>query len=346
MLPPNQQLVADGKWPVVGESAPRRSDDPWAVTVVGLVRSEREFTFEQLRQWQEHTIEQTVDIHCVTRWSKLNVRFGGIPLKTVLDECVVSTDARFVSFVARSDRNHSTSLPLEDAVSLNALIALTYEGQPLEEIHGGPVRMIVPGRYFYKSVKWLERIEILAEDRLGYWEAQTGYHNNADPFQEQRYAAPNLDRRQVRELFETKDFSGRDLRSIQAANLDLTGLNAACSGLRDADFRNAKLAGACFDGANLSNAHLQGADLRSASFRPADGQIADLEGADFRATDLRGAIFENASLFGATFYGTSADSDQQAARIDHSTRFDEKTLRTLEATPAQLQFISGGEVVD
>src|SRR5205085_4547294 len=140
---------------------------------------------------------------------------------------------------ARSERGHSTSLPLADALALDTLVALTHEGAPLEPIHGGPVRTVVPERYFYKSVKWLERIELLAEDRLGYWEAEAGYHNNADPWLEQRYMAPNLDRLLVSSLLAARDFSNLDLRSIHAAGMDLRGLNARNSLLRDANLRGA-----------------------------------------------------------------------------------------------------------
>lgn len=339
-LPPNQQLVAPGKWPVVGERAPREDSAPWTVTVSGLVNSERTFRLSELfRLGGGEPYEQTVDIHCVTRWSKLNVQFGGILLQSVLNECGIQPQARFVRMVARSERDHSTSLPLQDALDLNTLIAFSCEGKPLETIHGGPVRTVVSGRYFYKSLKWLERIELLAEDKPGYWESETGYHNRADPWLEQRYAVPNLDRRDVRALLSTRNFSGRDLRSIQAAHLDLAGLQALDAALRDADFRRAILRNAVFDGANLSNAHFQQADLRFASFRPTDRQQADLEGADFRGADLRGAVFEQVSLFGATFAARSQDADFGSALIDQTTRFDETSLATLEATPIQEEYI-------
>lgn len=338
VLPANQALVGSGKWPVVGERKPRQSDEPWAVSVSGLVERDRVWALDELAALCGG-YEQTVDIHCVTRWSKLEARFGGVPLKNVLEACGLLPSARFVSFIARSDRNHSTSLPIQDALSLKALVAFTCDGEALTEEHGGPVRMVVPGRYFYKSLKWLERIELLEDDRLGYWEAETGYHNNADPWQEERYAVPNLDRREVMRLFESKDFSGKDLRSLEADHMELVGLDARGAMLRDARFRKANLRDACFDGANLSNAHFESCDLRGATFRRHDELAADLEGADFRGADLRGVIFESASCFGASFCDEGGSEDSNAAIIDSSTKIDPKTIETLDATPTQKDFV-------
>jgi DMSO/TMAO reductase YedYZ molybdopterin-dependent catalytic subunit len=181
-LPPNQQLVAPGKWPVVGEKASRADAAPWRVDVTGLVAAPRGWTLDELRALAP--VEQVVDVHCVTRWSQPGMRFGGIPLARLLEPCAPLPSARFVSFVARSERAHSTSLPLAEALDLGTLVTLTRDGEPLAPAHGGPVRTVVPGRYFYKSLKWLERIELLAEDRLGYWEAEAGYHNRADPWRD------------------------------------------------------------------------------------------------------------------------------------------------------------------
>ena len=322
VLPPYQQLVSAGKWPVVGEKAPRQTDEAWVVHVSGSVERPGVWNLSALRSWGLE--EFAVDIHCVTRWSRPGSRFRGILLARVLEECVPLPKARYVSFVARSERNHSTSLPLEEALRLGTFLAFEFEGQPLAEEHGGPIRTVVPGRYFYKSLKWLESIELREHDRLGYWEAEAGYHNNADPWLEQRYMAPALDRREAQGLIESRDFSGRDLRSIDASGRDLEGLSARGALLRDADFRQANLRGACFDSANLSNAHLQGADLRGAAFRQ-----ADVEGADFTGADLRGADFTGASLFGATFAPESADSSSGPAILDRSTIIPPELLEAL-----------------
>jgi DMSO/TMAO reductase YedYZ molybdopterin-dependent catalytic subunit len=325
-LPPNQQVAALGKWPVVGEKAPRLDPAPWRVAVTGLSACPRRWSLEELRALPQ--VEREVDIHCVTRWSKPACRFRGVPLAQILAACPPLPAAAFVSFVARSERRHSTSLPLQEALELGTLVALEYEGEPLAEIHGGPVRTVVPGRYFYKSLKWLERIDLLAEDRLGYWEQEAGYHNRADPWQEERYMAPDLDRRTLRRVLEARDFAGQSLRSLAAVGFELQGLNARGALLRDADFRDANLQGACFSAANLSNAHFQGADLCGADFRG-----ADLEGADFRGADLRAADLRDVSLLGTTFWGDPG----APARLDGATRFDSAALETL--APEQAEFI-------
>jgi hypothetical protein len=254
------------------------------------------WTLAQLQALSQR--EQAVDIHCVTRWSRLGAMFGGVALSELLQQCRVRPEARFLSFVARSDRNHSTSLPLQTALDLQTLIAFTHNGEPLETIHGGPVRIVVPGRYFYKSLKWLERIEVLADDHLGYWEAEAGYHNNADPNFEERYIAPDISRQMLERALRTRDFSGLDLRGIKAQNRDLSGLVAIGAKLRDGRFQNANLTRANFTQANLSNAQFVGANLTGANLTGADA-----EGAVFEGANLFGADFSAASLFGATFTG-------------------------------------------
>lgn len=322
-LPPNQEMAAAGKWPVVGERAPRVDDTPWTVTIAGLVQREATWTLDELLSMPPVT--WAIDIHCVTRWSKMGASFTGVPLASLLERAGPLPEARFLSFVARSERNHSTSLPLADALALDALVAFAYEGAPLEAIHGGPVRVVVPGRYFYKSVKWLERIEVLTEDRLGYWEAEAGYHNVADPWREERYIAASIDRRLAAQLVASRDFSGRDLLSIVVERMDLSGLNARGALLRNANFREARLAGADFTDANLSNADLTGADLSGAVL-----VRTDAEGANFAGADLSGADFSGASLFGATFDG---------AVIGASTRFTAESLTAL--SPQQQGYVLG-----
>ncbi len=331
LLPPNQQLAAPSKWPVVGEKASRSDNAPWTLSVTGLVATPQMWTLQELLAMPQES--HTIDIHCVTRWSKPAMTFTGISLRRILDLVQPLPEARFLSFVARSERGHSTSLPLKDALELGTIIAFTAEGKPLETEHGAPIRTVVPGRYFYKSLKWLETIELLAEDRLGYWESEAGYHNVADPWREDRYIAPTLDRLALQKALAARDFRGQDFRSIAAARFELPGLNAADTLLRDADFRHAVLVRACFDRANLSNAHLENADLREASLRD-----ADLEGANLRGADLRGADLTGASLFGATFCPEPDDMESFApACIDHTTRLLPEALDKL--TPYQQAFV-------
>jgi hypothetical protein len=297
------------------------------VTVEGCVVGSQSWTLDQLRALPN--LERAVDIHCVTRWSKFGARFRGVLLEELLSHCELLPEARYVSFLAHTERRHSTSLPLSEALHLGVFLAFDYGGQPLPVEHGGPVRVITPDRYFYKSVKWLCAIELLAEDRLGYWEREAGYHNRADPWREERYLAPTLDRREAARLIAARDFRDRDLRSIDAAGRDLEGLDARSALLRDADFRRARLASARFDRANLSNAHFQAADLRNAVFRD-----ADLEGADFCGADLRGADLRGASLFGATFVADTAPD--LAALLNETTRIDPTSHEML--TPLQQEF--------
>ena len=325
-LPPGQQLVAPGKFPFVGEKSPADRDDPWLVSITGCVERQQTWSLAQLRDLPQ--VERTIDIHCVTRWTKLGARFRGVRLADLLQQVRPTDSAKFVSLVARSPRAHSTSLALDTALELDTLLALDYDGQPLSTDHGGPVRVVVPQRYFYKSLKWLERIELLAVDRLGYWEATAGYHNEADPWREQRFLSATLTRQQMQQVLASRDFSGHDLLGLDARGHDLRGLNARGAILRNAWFDDARLNDACFADANLSGAHLRRADLRGVDFRE-----ADLEGTDFVGADLRGADFRGASLIAATFIDGAIQ-----ATIDATTRFDTKLDEQL--MPEQLAFVA------
>ena len=326
-IPPGQQLAAAHKWPAVGEREPLASVEPWTITISGQVGVPRTYTLAELAALPRVT--RRIDIHCVTRWSKLDQEFTGIELRELLSAAAPLPEAKYVSLVARSPRQHSTSLGLDEALSLGALVATHHAGQPLAREHGGPVRVVVPGRYFYKSLKWLTRIELLAEDRLGYWEAVAGYHNHADPWGEERYLAATISRQQAADVISRRDFRGLDLRGLDAAGRDLTGLRAEGALLRDANFHGAWLRGANFERANLSNAHLERADLTGASLRE-----ADVEGADFSGADLRGADFRGASLLGVTFFNRGT---QLAARIDATTLLDAD--RPDDLFPEQAQFV-------
>ncbi|WP_182869727.1 pentapeptide repeat-containing protein [Rhodopirellula sp. JC639] len=330
-LPPNQQRVKQDHWPVVGERAPAQSTRPWTVTLGGEVTADRCWSLSDLAALPQTT--RRIDVHCVTRWSRLQMEFQGVRFAELVTDFdgqpLFNPRARFVSFVARSDRSHSTSLPLQELLDLDPLVALRAGGAPLATEHGGPVRMVVPGKYFYKSLKWLERIEFLTDDRLGYWESEAGYHNGADPWKEQRYIASSLSKQEAVRLIRQRDFSDRDLLGLQASGLELANLNAVNALLRNADLRKTALRGADFRGANLSNAHLQSADLREANFRG-----ADLEGADFSGADLRGADLRDASLFGASFAVIDAAGDRRhVASINASTRVTASSLAAL--TPEQ-----------
>jgi len=324
-IPPGQQLVAPGKWPFIGQRAPSDSDQPWQVSITGQVEQPVTLSLEQLGTQPQCSM--TIDIHCVTRWSKLDANFSGVLLEHLLDLAKPNPSAKYISFVSRTDNHHSSSLEIETAINLKTMIATHYADAPLETNHGGPIRCIVPGRYFYKSVKWVETIELLAEDRLGNWEAESGYHNLADPWHEQRYMSPEIDKRKAAKLIASRDFSEQSLRSIDCSKRDLSGLAASKAILRDAKFNDAVLESANFEGANLANAHFRGAKLAGANFKG-----TDVEGADFSGADLRGADFTGAATIGASFF------DQElAATLDASTIIPADQRAKL--FPAQLAYV-------
>jgi DMSO/TMAO reductase YedYZ molybdopterin-dependent catalytic subunit len=325
-IPPGQQLVAAGKWPLVGEKASALPPPQWTLEVRQGSRAES-LTIDELRDLGEESF--TVDIHCVTRWSRLDSRFSGVSLRRIVEWFTPTPQARFVAFVAHSERRHSTSLPLDDSLRLGTFLAVGFEGAILSADHGGPIRTIVPQRYFYKSVKWLSCIEFLEEDRLGYWEAEAGYHNVGDPWQEQRFVAANIDKRRAAELAETKQLDGLDLMGLDLRGQDLANLSAAKAQLRNANFAGAVLAGASFARANLSGANLRNADLRNANFRD-----ADIEGADLSGADVRGADFRGASLFGVSFVDSGSDL---RANLDATTIIDQESIDAL--CPEQANFV-------
>jgi hypothetical protein len=334
-LPPGQQLAAPGKWPIVGERESAPFTGEWQLRLTGLVANPVAWSLAELRQLPQES--RAIDIHCVTRWSKLAAPFRGIPLAALLRVAQPLEKARFIAFIAHSARGHSTSLPLEDAWKLDVLIALEFAGQPLTSEHGGPVRSVAPGRYFYKSIKWLTEIELLAEDRLGFWEASSGYHNRADPWLEERFVAGGISKQEAARVFAQRDLAGREYLSLDGSDRDLPGLQARGAILRNADFHRTRLSGACFDGANLSNARFLGADLRGASLRN-----ADLEGTNFVGCDLRGADLRGASLFGAVFIDPNAPDSGPAppatAILDRNTSIDHSALEAL--TPRQAAFVA------
>jgi DMSO/TMAO reductase YedYZ molybdopterin-dependent catalytic subunit len=331
-LPPGQQLVAAGKWPIIGEREPASLSNfgnGWTLTIGGSVEEPTSFSLDDLQRTP--MTHQIIDIHCVTRWSKLGVMFSGIPLKQMLKMVRPTEEAKFISFVSHSARGHSSSLLLETALQQDTLIGLNADGHPLGFDHGGPVRNIVPGRYFYKSVKWLTRIELLPVDRLGFWEAESGYHNEADPWREQRYLTSTLDRRETAALIASNDFSGRNLLGILASNRTMHNLNAKGALLRNATFERSDLQGADFRGANLSNANLQFADLRNCNF-----QGADLEGANFTGADLRGANLLDCSLIGSSFFDPEAGWES-GAKFDAATKITETIIVPL--FPQQFEYL-------
>jgi len=125
-----------------------------------------------------------VDIHCVTKWSKLDTHWQGVSIDTLLEHVKLAPEAHYV--MAHCDGGYTTNLPLRDLTGGRAFVATRYGGEPLAPEHGGPARLVVPHLYFWKSAKWIRSLEFMAHDRRGFWES-LGYHNYGDPWKEQRY---------------------------------------------------------------------------------------------------------------------------------------------------------------
>ena len=178
-IPPGQYLTPD--FPVLSAGpTPRTPLDRWSLELDGEIDTPRRWTWDELLALPQETV--TVDIHCVTKWSKLDTTWTGVSLDTLLDG--VETEAEHI--VAWCDGGYTTNLPLEDVTGGRAWIAHTYDDEPLEPAHGGPARLLVPHLYFWKSAKWVRGITLTVEDRPGFWEGY-GYHNHGDPWREQRY---------------------------------------------------------------------------------------------------------------------------------------------------------------
>jgi DMSO/TMAO reductase YedYZ molybdopterin-dependent catalytic subunit len=180
-VPPGQYLTE--RFPVltVGPN-PAYDLGAWDFTVFGEVESELTLSWDELRALPQK--EVTTDIHCVTRWSKLDTTWRGVPVSEVLDRARVKPSGTYV--MAYSDGGYTTNIPLAALYDDDVLLAHTYAGEPLEPDHGAPLRLFVPKRYFWKSAKFLRKLEVMSEDRMGFWELN-GYHNDADPWAEQRH---------------------------------------------------------------------------------------------------------------------------------------------------------------
>ena len=181
-LPPGQYDVG-ADWPVLtAEVTPRLDPDRWTMTVDGLVENPHTWTWEDLHLLPQS--EYRGDIHCVTTWSKLDTSFGGVSLDLLLDAVGPLPAATHV--LATCTTGYTTNLPLSHADKGQAWIVWTHESKPLPREHGGPVRLLVPHLYFWKSAKWVTKLTLLDHDQQGFWE-RNGYHDLGDPWLEQRY---------------------------------------------------------------------------------------------------------------------------------------------------------------
>jgi DMSO/TMAO reductase YedYZ molybdopterin-dependent catalytic subunit len=178
-IPPGQYVVED--FPVLSAGpTPHTTLDHWSFTIHGAVQQPVSWPWEEFVALPSETF--TVDIHCVTKWSKLGTSWTGVPVQTLLEGA--EPEADYVSVWC--DGGYTTNLPLEDLIGGRAWVVYEYEGRLLEPEHGGPARLLVPHLYLWKSAKWVRGLTLTAEDEPGFWEA-AGYHNYGDPWREQRY---------------------------------------------------------------------------------------------------------------------------------------------------------------
>lgn len=182
-IPPGQSETK--KWPVLDASGtPPMDMTKWRMEVFGLVEKEVSLTWEQFNELPQ--VEVFSDFHCVTRWSRLDNTWRGVSVKTLMELAGgPKPEARFV-LLHGYDYGWTTNLPLEEFLAEDVLVATHHDGEPLTDEHGGPARLIVPRLYAWKSAKWLGGIELMAEDKLGFWE-RNGYHRNGDPWREERF---------------------------------------------------------------------------------------------------------------------------------------------------------------
>lgn len=180
-LPPGQYFVRD--FPVLHVGAvPAFDPKTWRLRIFGAIDRPQELSWDQLLALPVKTVK--TDIHCVTRWTKFDTSWEGVPFSEIVDLAKPHADVKFV--VSHGANAYSANVPFSVADDDDVLLAYKYEGRVLEPIHGGPVRMFVPKRYFWKSTKWCNGVEFLTADKPGFWEVR-GYNNEADPWKEERY---------------------------------------------------------------------------------------------------------------------------------------------------------------
>jgi DMSO/TMAO reductase YedYZ molybdopterin-dependent catalytic subunit len=181
-LPPGQSLTL--KWPVLhAGGVPRFDAARWDFKIDGLVEEPVEFSWKEFTSLPQ--IEVTSDFHCVTRWSRLDNHWKGVLFTEVLKWVCVKQGAEFALVLA--EEGYTSNVPLKDLQLPNVLFAFEHDGAPLAAEHGGPVRLVVPHLYAWKSVKWVRGFTLLDHDQLGFWE-RNGYHEYGDPWKEQRYS--------------------------------------------------------------------------------------------------------------------------------------------------------------
>lgn len=181
-LPPGQSLTL--KWPVLHEGGvPRFDPAAWDFRIAGLVEKPQRLTWDEFSRLPMTSV--TADMHCVTRWSRFDVRWEGVAFQEVMKIAGARPEAKYVMVLA--EQGYTSNVPLADLMRPTTLFALKHNGEPLPPEHGYPVRLVVPNLYAWKSVKWVRGLEFMAHDRPGFWE-QNGYHMHGDPSLEQRFS--------------------------------------------------------------------------------------------------------------------------------------------------------------
>ena len=181
-LPPGQ--VRTEKWPVLHHgSVPQIELATWDLSVFGLVDRPMRYEYGEFLELPQ--VQVRSDIHCVTRWSRFDNLWQGVSFSELIRDVGVKREARFA--VIHAEHGFTTNLPLSELTQDDVLFAHSHDGRPLTPEHGWPLRLVVPRRYFWKSAKWVRGVELTAEDRPGFWE-QNGYHNEADPWREERFS--------------------------------------------------------------------------------------------------------------------------------------------------------------
>jgi DMSO/TMAO reductase YedYZ molybdopterin-dependent catalytic subunit len=180
-IPPGQYVTGD--FPVLSAGpTPHTPLDAWSFTLDGLVEQPATWSWQQFTALAARDF--VVDISCVTKWTKLDTRWHGVAIDTLLESVELKPSAAFA--IAYSDGGYTTNLPIPDLLNGRAFVAWEYDGAPLAPEHGGPARLVVPHLYFWKSAKWVRGIRFIDHDQRGFWES-FGYHDRGDPWKEQRY---------------------------------------------------------------------------------------------------------------------------------------------------------------
>jgi DMSO/TMAO reductase YedYZ molybdopterin-dependent catalytic subunit len=180
-IPPGQYF--ERGFPVLSAGpTPHTPLDRWDFSILGKVEQPKRWSWDELQALSQEQV--TADIHCVTKWSKLDTHWQGVSVQTLLEQVTYPESAKYV--IALCDGGYTTNLPLADVLGGKAWIVYAYEGKPIPPEHGGPARLLVPHLYFWKSAKWVRGLQLVEQDQPGFWES-LGYHNHGDPWKEQRY---------------------------------------------------------------------------------------------------------------------------------------------------------------